>query len=108
MKTFILLISLVVAGGSCGDSEERIQSSEAEQAVADRPIGDVLRDHSDRLMNLEGVVSVGVALCDDMPCIRIGVRSLSGSLRQEIPDSLEGHPVDVREIGIVRPRGEDL
>lgn len=106
MKTLVLcvgIVALLTIGGACGTSGDHTQSSEAEEAVAHRPIEDVLRDHTDTLMRIDGVVSVGQGLCDRTPCIRVGVRAITDSLRREIPDTLEGHPVDVHEVGTVRP-----
>lgn len=72
--------------------------------MIDRPIEDVFRDHSDRLMQIDGVVSIGIGQCGDIPCIRVGVVALTHTIREQIPESLDGHPVEVREIGPVRPR----
>jgi hypothetical protein len=75
--------------------------------MTDRPIEDVLRDHSDDLMGIDGVVSVGQGLCDRIPCIRVGVLELTDSLRGRIPDHVEGHPVDILETGPVRTRDDE-
>ena len=74
--------------------------------MAERPIEDVLRDHTDHLMAIDGVVSVGQALCGETPCIRVGVRAITDSMRSLIPDTLEGHPVEMHELGTVRPLGD--
>jgi len=75
--------------------------------MTDRPIEDVLRNHSDYLMGIDGVVSVGQGLCDGIPCIRVGVLELTNSLRRQIPDTLQGHPVDILETGPVRTRDDE-
>lgn len=72
--------------------------------MPERPIEDVFRDHSDQLMEIDGVVSVGIGLCDETPCIRVGVLELTDEVRGEVPEQLEGHLVDVVEMGPVRPR----
>lgn len=100
-----VLLPLFIMGNGCRETEKEVDASTKNESVADRPIEDVLRDNTDRLMNIEGVVSVGQALCKETPCIRVGVRALTDSLRRQIPDSLEGHPVDVHELGTVRPLG---
>lgn len=75
--------------------------------MSQRSIEDVLRAHTDHLMGIEGVVSVGQGLCGGADCIRVGVRVPADTLRDAIPDSLDGYPVEVTEIGMVRPLEDD-
>lgn len=76
--------------------------------MSQRSIDDVLRAHTDHLMSIDGVVSVGQGLCGGEPCMRVGVSVPADTLRGKIPDSLEGYPVEVTEIGMVRPLDDGL
>ena len=103
---FVLLLALA-ATGACGGGQQVDESPAAEDSVSQRSIEDVLRVHTDHLMGIDGVVSVGQGLCGGEPCVRVGVSVPADTVRDAIPDSLEGYPVEVTEIGMVRPLDED-
>ena len=67
-----------------------------------KPIEAVLREHTDRLMTLEGVVGTAQGLCDGKPCIKVMVVKKTPELLAQIPDLLEGYTVEVQETGIIR------
>jgi hypothetical protein len=73
--------------------------------VSDRPIEEVLRDRTDHLMGVPGVVGIAQGLCDGRPCIKVFVAKKTPALLEAIPDSVEGYPVDVEETGEFRPFG---
>ncbi len=107
MKNWILLLALATVtttGGSCEKSRDDEHTPAPGDTVAHRPIEAVLREHTDDLMGIDGVVSVGQALCGERPCIRVGVRAITDTLLAQIPDTLEGYPIDLHELGSVRPR----
>jgi hypothetical protein len=66
-------------------------------------IDDVLQRHAASLMALPNVVSVGVGERDGRPAIVVGVTEQVPSEElapeERIPDELEGHEVDVQELG---------
>jgi len=66
-------------------------------------IDDVLQRHVASLMALPNVVSVGIGEQDGRPTIVVGVTEKvpSAELAPEelIPEMLEGHEVDVQELG---------
>ena len=64
-----------------------------------RPIAEVLKEHSDELMSIPGVVGTAEGLCNDNPCIKVFVKEKTKDIDQRIPDELEGYPVEVEETG---------
>ena len=68
-----------------------------------KPIEQVLREHTGRLMALPGVVGTAQGLCDDSPCIKVYVVKKTRELLAEIPASLDGYRVEVEESGEIRP-----
>jgi hypothetical protein len=68
-----------------------------------RPINDVLQAHTSSLMAIPGVVGTGVGELKGKPCILVFVRKLDATLKRELPKELEGHPVEIEEVGEVRP-----
>ncbi|UCC75281.1 MAG: hypothetical protein JSV86_21645 [Gemmatimonadota bacterium] len=71
-----------------------------------KSIEEVLRHETPRLMEVRGVVGTGLGECDGAPCIVVFVTRSSARLLEELPDTLDGHPVDVRVSGQVRTRRE--
>jgi hypothetical protein len=57
--------------------------------------------HEHDLMQLDGVVGVGVGLASDgsTPTVRVLLQSDSAAIRAQLPNSLEGAPVEVEETG---------
>lgn len=75
--------------------------------MASRSIEEVLETHTDSLMDIDGVEGVGQALCDDSPCIRIYASERTPEIEDELPDSLEGYPIDVEVTGRIGPRSNE-
>lgn len=68
-----------------------------------RPLEEVLRNHTDSLMSVPGVVGTAEGLCDGRPCIKVFVAKKTPDLLKAIPVSVEGYPVAVEETGEFRP-----
>jgi len=87
-------------GSDCGSEGKK---------VAARKIEDVLREHSDYLKAIPGVVGFGQGLCDHQPCIKVFVIKKTSKLEEQIPGILEGHPVKIEETGEFRalPKNEN-
>ena len=62
----------------------------------------VLREHTDRLMALPGVVGTAQGLCDGKPCIKVFVVKKAPELLDQIPNVLEGYTVEVQETGVIQ------
>ena len=66
-------------------------------------IGEVKARHEERLLSLPGVISVGIGLGPDgTPVIIVGLDSMRASTIQEIPEEIEGYPVQVEMVGTIR------
>lgn len=70
--------------------------------MPEKPIEEVLKDHSPNLMAIPGVVGTAQALCKGQPCIQIFVSALTKSLKKQLPNTLEGYKVDIRETGPIK------
>lgn len=83
--------------------------------MADPPIEEARRRHEDELLALPNVTAVGIGERAGEPVIKVYVgRKVPASELapdERVPASLDGHPVDVEEIGVVeaepRQRGTD-
>ncbi len=91
------LLWLVAGAAACGQSGA-VAGQEA-QTVAKKSIEQVLKEHTDSLMALPGVVGTGQGLCGAEPCIRVFVVEATQELLEQIPDQIEGYTVDVQQTG---------
>jgi len=73
-------------------------------AMPQRDIKTVMDSHVDELMAIPNVVGVAIgALDDETPCIQVLVTEKSEELAKRIPETIEGHPVQIIESGVIRP-----
>jgi len=77
-------------------------SQQSESLMQRKTIQSVLKEHTDKLMTLPGVVGTGLGECSGKPCIKVFVAKKTPDLVKQIPSSLEGHPVEVQETGEFR------
>jgi hypothetical protein len=71
--------------------------------VGVRPLAEVLRERTDSLMSVPGVVGTAEGLCNGTPCIKVFVSRKTAAVMKAIPASVEGYPVAVEETGELRP-----
>ena len=86
--------SLQLVAGSRGQKKE-----EEEGPVPERTIEEVLKEHTDSLMSLPGVVGTAQGRCEGKPCIKVFVAKKTPQPLRQIPSSLEGYLVAVEETG---------
>ena len=67
-----------------------------------KTIREVLREHTDRWMDVPGVVGTAIGESDGRPCIMILVARKTDELAAKIPDSVDGHSVVIEETGEFR------
>ena len=93
----VCLLWLVVGAVACGQpSAEAVPEG---RPLVEKPIEQVLREHTDSLMALPGVVGTAQGLCADEPCIRVFVVEATEELLKQIPEEIEGYTVDVQQTG---------
>ena len=62
----------------------------------------VLKEHTDSLMALPGIVGTAQGQRDGVPCIKVFVVKKTPSLLDKIPSTIDGYPVVVDETGVIR------
>jgi len=73
-------------------------------SMTQRSIETVLKEHTDSLMTLPGVVGTAQGLCsDDVPCIKVYISEWSEELKERLPKKLEGYLIDVEITGNIKP-----
>ena len=69
-------------------------------------IATVQRQHESSIMNVPGVVGVGIGECEGEPCIRVLVEDRTPELESRIPKELEGFKVDIEATGPIQAQPE--
>ena len=108
LNSVMLSIGIIILGSgivSCvnktaNDQEERKQ-------VTAKTIEEVLKEHTEELMSLPGVVGTAQGLCDDKPCIKVYVIKKTSELDQKIPDIIEGYRIMIEETGEIQALPEN-
>ncbi len=93
----LLLLAGVMAYG-----EQSADDAQEERTMPDKTIETVLKQHTDSLMSLSGVVGTAQGECAGKPCIKVFVVKKSADLLKQIPTVIEGYAVEVQETGEIR------
>ncbi len=103
LRLFVTIIALVaVLGGTVTSARQLVDGKQEQGLMAGKPIETVLKEHTDRLMSLPGVVGTAIGVCEGTPCIKVLVVKKTPQLVNEIPQTLEGYPVVIEETGEIR------
>ena len=62
----------------------------------------MLKEHTDSLMSLAGVVGTAQGLCSGKPCIKVYVAKKTSVLVKQIPATLEGYTVEIQVTGEIK------
>jgi len=99
----LALAAVATFAAGCGGAA----SSRGESVEAGRPIAEIIAEQAPAWMALPGVVGVYESADDrGRPCLKVMVESATDELRRQIPESVEGYSVLLRETGPVAPRGD--
>jgi hypothetical protein len=103
LKAIILFIGIVALGSSADPCVgQRGNDRSGEEGMPEKTIEEVLKKYTPELMSKPGVVGTGQSLCEGQPCIKVFVAKETPELKEEIPDTLEGYPVVIKESGKFR------
>ena len=105
---FILVLLVLDTEVACC-SEKGTDFGGEENKMSAKTIEEVLKEHTDDLMAIPGVVGTGQGLLDGKPCIKVFVIKKTPQLDRKIPSNLDNHPVVIEETGEFRalPKNRD-
>ncbi len=83
-------------------ASEKLNCRLGGNSTPEKAIEAVLKERTNELMSIPGVVGTGQGLCDDQPCIKVLVVKETPEVDQKIPRMLEGYPVVIEETGKIR------
>ena len=70
-----------------------------------RTIAEALKDLTDRVMSIPGVVGTAEGLCEGRPCLKVFLTKKTPELLRQIPTVLDGYPVITEETEAFRALG---
>lgn len=97
MVGLLWLVAVAVAYGQQGGEVEQ-----EKRLMQEKTIEAVLKEHTDSLMSLPGVVGTALGECSGQPCIKVFVVKKTADLLKQIPSAIEGYEVAVQETGEIR------
>lgn len=104
----LFTFGFMVLGSNIVDCVEKsVCHTGEEKKMLARKIEEVLKEHTDDLMAIPGVVGTGQGLCDGKPCIKVFVIKKTIELQEKISGKLEGYPVKIEETGEIRALPEN-
>ena len=99
LKILIFSIGMILSCSIATFAKEADKNRGVETQVTNKSIEQVLKEHTDELMSIRGVVGTGQGLCSGKPCIKVFVSRKTPELEQKIPKNLEGYQVVIQETG---------
>jgi len=99
----ILIVGIIILfSGITSCVNKADNDHKGEEQMSAKTIENVLKEHTEELMSLPGVVGTAQGLSNNKPCIKIFVIEKTPELDREIPDNLEGYQVIIEESGEIR------
>ena len=92
----------VLAGWFANCAGRTLVKLEGERKVQPESIEQVLKEHADEWMSIDGVVGAGIGESQGKPCIKIFAAGEEEELRKRIPSQVEGFPVIIEVTGKFR------
>jgi hypothetical protein len=77
---------------------------DGEKNMPTKTIEEVLKEHTNALMDIEGVAGVGQGLSDGKDCIKVFVIAKTPELEEKVPDEIEGYLVEMVVSGEITPQ----
>ena len=100
MKMIILSIGIILICNSVAVcANETDKNGEKGKQMVQKPIDEVLKEHTNMLMSIPGVVGTAQSVCEGQPCIKVFVSKKTENLERKIPKNIEGYPVVIQETG---------
>ena len=73
-----------------------------EISMPEKTIETVLKEQTDNLMGIPGVVGIAQGLCSGKPCVKVYVVKKTSDLVKQIPTTLEGYAVEIQVTGEIK------
>ncbi len=102
-KIFPCILSLIFITLLClSCSNKTNNTQQGESVMSEKSIEFVLKEHTDKLMAIPGVVGTAQGLYKDKPCIKVYVTKKTEEIKRKIPKTIDGFYVDIEVTGEFR------
>ena len=96
---FVSIAAIFIVIGVVSCANKTMEEGQGETTMTAKTIEEVLKEHTDALMAIDGVVGVAQGLCNDEDCIKVYVIEMTPELEKKIPRQLDGYPVETEVTG---------
>lgn len=97
-KILVQSMVIILSFSYCGTNNNK---------MTNKTIDQVLKENTDQLMALPGVVGTAHGLCGKKPCIKVYVAQMTDELKSKLPSNLEGYKVDPQVTGGFKALSKD-
>ena len=101
-RHFLAAFSLLWVFGATLAYSQILVRPQYDNSMTKKTIETVLKEQTDNLMSLPGVVGTAQSLCAGKPCIKVFVVKKTAALERQIPSSIEGYLVEIQETGEIK------
>jgi len=101
-RGFVAAVSVLWFLDATTACSQKVADLAQKKPMPEKTIEAVLKEHTDSLMSLAGVVGTAQGLCAGKPCIKVYVVKKTPDLMKQIPSTLEGYEVTIQETGEIR------
>ncbi len=91
------VFALTISSLACAN--KNAGGHEGGKTMPAKKIENVLKEHTEELMSIQGVVGTAMGLCNGKPCIKVYIIKKTSELDKKIPDVIESYPVSVEVTG---------
>jgi len=85
---------------------EFVEGNKIENDMTSKSISEVLKEHTDELMSIQGVVGAAQGLYKNKPCIKVLVSKDTQEIRNSIPHEIDGYLVVIQKSGEIHTLSE--
>ncbi len=101
-RGFMAAVSLLWVLGATVSCSQQGAHQQKEKLMPEKTIEAILKELTDTLMSLPGVIGTAQGECAGKPCIKVFVAKKTSDLLKQIPSTIEGYKVEVQETGEIK------
>ncbi len=101
-RVFVAVVGLFWLLNATATCSQQGVNQPKEISMPEKTIETVLKEQTDNLMAIPGVVGTAQGLCSSKPCVKVYVVKKTSDLVKRIPATLEGYAVEIQVTGEIK------
>ncbi len=101
-RVFVAVVGLFWLLNATATCSQQAVNQPKEISLPEKTIEMVLKEQTDNLMAIPGVVGTAQGLCSGKPCVKVYVVKKTSDLVNQIPATLEGYAVEIQVTGEIK------